>query len=94
MSTETMITIYSKDGCPYCVKAIDYSHELVGEAATKVIKNPEQSVVDELKATHDHHTYPFVFVGTEFIGGYSALVEDYVKVVYSLKKQFGFEIEF
>jgi glutaredoxin len=89
-----MITIYSKNGCPFCVKAIDYARDLVGDGGVTIINNPDKALVEELKATHNHHTYPYVFVGKTFIGGYTNLTEDYVKVISLLKDQFNFDVEF
>jgi len=89
-----MFTIYSKDGCPFCDKAKVYACELVGNDNVSIINNPPHDVIDDLKRKHGHNTYPFIFVGNKFIGGYSDMIKNDVVVISELEKQFGFEVDF
>ena len=60
-----------------------------------VVKDPPQVVVDELKATYQHFTYPFIFIGNdEFIGGYTDLVAKTVFIIKRLRDRFGYEADF
>lgn len=62
-----------KDGCKYCdmleadLKSMDipFSKFKVGESVS-------QSIVDAIKTEYSHNTFPMLFFGESFVGGYSA----------------------
>jgi glutaredoxin len=68
-----MITIYSKDGCPYCVKAKDLleQHEL----DYKVIVIDEDEDAKAFVVGEGHRTVPQIYVNKTLLveGGYDGL---------------------
>lgn len=71
-----MLTLYSKPNCPYCVsakhflnqKGIPYDEKMLGVDITS----------EEL--THNYpfaKTFPMIFEGTRFIGGFNELTMTY-----------------
>ena len=91
----TLFIIYSKDNCSYCDKAKMWIEEFFSDNTRYYIefKNPPQHVVDELKETTGQKTYPFIYCGKTFIGGYSELC-DYNKTTQALKSEYFIEPEF
>ena len=69
------VLIYSKDDCPYCVKAklllqsnnINYEEKIVGKDLTS---EEYRTIVGST-----HKTVPGIFFDDKFIGGYDGLVE-------------------
>ncbi len=65
-------TIWSKKSCPFCVQAkdllrvkgIDFEERIIGEGWTK-----EQL----LEAVPDARTVPQIFLGEEYVGGFTDL---------------------
>lgn len=73
----TGFTIYTKDNCRFCTMAKALILDMVDTPSDlEIINNPSEFVVSGLKETYNHNTYPFIFLGNEFIGGYSDLVKD------------------
>lgn len=81
------VTVYSKDYCPYCVRAkallkergIPFDEEMVDQW------EPEQ--VRELYARSGMRTVPQIFHGEKLIGGYDQLAAlDKVDKLESIKK--------
>ena len=77
------IVLFTWSTCPYCKKAKALLNDtLKGETASNV-KIVELDVMgkegDDIKAeifkTFNHETVPAVFIGSEFIGGFSDLSE-------------------
>ncbi len=67
------VIIYSKENCPYCVKAKRFFDE-------KNIKYIEHFLtssleMDQLKKRTGHLTFPQIFIDGKFIGGYTDLIE-------------------
>ena len=63
------IQIFSKDKCIYCDKAKSLLNDY-----NVPFKEIKLSNLDKLKEiTNGHNTFPFVFFGDEFIGGYTEL---------------------
>ena len=86
LPSENTYTIYSKSGCPYCVKAkkliekegihiIDCDEYLIEdkEAFLIFIKNCANEGTPEIKS------FPIIFYKKQFIGGYAELVKFYEK---------------
>jgi len=69
------VLIYSKEDCPYCVKAklflqsnnINYEEKVVGQDLTS---EEYREIVGST-----HKTVPGIFFDEKFIGGYSELLE-------------------
>ncbi len=68
------VKIYSKDYCPYCVRAKNLLREknIVFEELM-MDENPEE--YSKLKARTGMMTVPQIFIGDKFIGGYTELAE-------------------
>jgi glutaredoxin 3 len=65
-----MVKIYTKDYCPYCVKAKGLLTSLGVEfEETDITSTPE--LIDELSAKSGLKTVPQIFVGDKCLGGYS-----------------------
>lgn len=72
------VVVWSKQNCPYCVKAkylleakdYEYEERVVGEGWSR-----EQL----LEAVPNARTVPQIFVGEELIGGYDQLVKYFEK---------------
>lgn len=87
--------IYSKDSCVFCERAKNWIDDYFGDGGQHYIefKNPSKHVVDKLKEDTGHTTYPFIYCGNTFIGGYTDLC-DYVNISKILKKEFDYEEQF
>jgi glutaredoxin 3 len=66
-----MYTLYTKDGCSYCTMAKNLLTEEGKQFTT--VNNPPQEIVDKLKHDTGHKTYPFIYHGKKFIGGFTDL---------------------
>jgi glutaredoxin 3 len=67
------VTVYTKGGCPFCVKA---KRLLTNEgiAFREVnLEHQERDVVDALIAKTNYRKVPQIFIGGEFIGGFTEL---------------------
>lgn len=71
--TEKVI-IYSKDYCPYCDRAKEYfSNRGIPFEEIDVTRDPK--IYEELKARTRHMTVPQIFIGGQFIGGYTDMID-------------------
>lgn len=61
-----------------------------GEVHYTEVRDPPVKVVEELKASTGHKTYPFIFCGDTFIGGYTELI-DYQRTSQILKDECNYE---
>ncbi len=69
-----MLTVYGKDGCGYCVKAIDILN--TKQMMYKYIKVGEDIGITEFTATYPNvKSVPFIVRGEEVIGTYSDLLK-------------------
>lgn len=74
------VVVYSKTGCKYCDLAVLF---LDGKNTpfTKVIMDPCDSTYvdmrDRLFEKTGQHTFPQIFVGSTFVGGYSDMIHAY-----------------
>ena len=66
------VVIYSKDPCPYCVRAKVFfdNREIV---YTEIDLTGKQSEIDALKARTGFPTVPQIFIGELGVGGYDDL---------------------
>lgn len=90
-----LFLIYSKDKCKYCTQAKKWIEDVFGQGSRKYIefKNPPFSTVDQLKLVTKQRTYPYIFCGSTFIGGYNEL-SNYINTTQILHKEFGIEPDF
>jgi glutaredoxin len=68
--------VWSKSGCPYCVKAISFLNErgyLIEERKLEFGWNREQL----LEAVPNAKTVPQIYLNDEYIGGYDNLVKHF-----------------
>lgn len=66
------VFFFSKDGCKHC-DMLEKDLEDIGVPFTKLKLGVdfEQDIVDHLKEHVQHKTYPMLFFGSQFIGGYA-----------------------
>jgi len=73
----SMTTIYSKDGCKFCTLAKEFMKEQeIPFEETKLDPESEGYAAERqrlIDAANGHKTFPWIFVGEEFIGGFSEL---------------------
>lgn len=69
--------------------------EYFGDGSIQYIefKDPPQNVVDKLKESTGQTTYPFIYCGDTFIGGYNEL-NDYHRTTEILKIEYEFDPDF
>ncbi len=70
------ITIYSTEGCPFCIKAKSFLKEK-GIAFTEIKIRQGSKEWEEMKETTGSDIPPQILIGDELIGGYSDLVNLY-----------------
>ena len=75
-----LLTVYSKENCEYCVKAINLLKlKQINYKEIKLDGDRDVKKINELKQKYDHKTYPFIIFNEDgedlFIGGYSDLVK-------------------
>lgn len=68
------VTIYSKDYCPYCDRAKEYFSSR-GIAFEEIDVTRDAQAYAELKARTHHMTVPQIFIGDEFVGGYTDMID-------------------
>ncbi|MDD5376878.1 MAG: glutaredoxin 3 [Candidatus Gracilibacteria bacterium] len=67
-----MVTIYSKDSCPYCVMAKNLLKNLnIPFKEIDITRSPE--IMDELVKKSRMMTVPQIFVGDKCLGGYDSI---------------------
>lgn len=65
-----MVTIYSKDYCPYCIKAKALLNSLnIPFKEIDVTNTPE--IIEELSQKSGFRTVPQIFVGDKCLGGFT-----------------------
>ena len=86
----------SKEGCKYCA-LLEKDLEELGLDPKKLLlgKDVSQNVVDDIKSKTTQKTFPMLFFGTEFIGGYDSFQQlCYVGELQSkLKDTLGIQVE-
>eukprot|EP00924_Labyrinthula_sp_SR-Ha-C_P010965 maker-scaffold_33-snap-gene-1.47-mRNA-1 protein AED:0.02 eAED:0.02 QI:159/1/1/1/1/1/3/105/102 len=96
MKYTNTVKIITKDGCPYCIKAKTFLDDKgINFETEKLDKNDEGYVSrrDELIEATNHKTFPWVFVGKHFIGGYTDLTRSYdTFLLHDKLKEIGIEI--
>ena len=77
MDSNDKLVVYSKEKCKYCSKskALLSSNNI---PFTEIKLNPEdddyEKEITNLKSrAKDHKTFPFIFIGPDFLGGFTEL---------------------
>ncbi|MCB0421064.1 MAG: glutaredoxin [Bdellovibrionales bacterium] len=68
-----MVTIYTKNVCPYCVRAKQY-FETHSIAYTEINLGNDFDKIEALKLKTGFMTLPQIFVNDQFIGGYTDMI--------------------
>jgi glutaredoxin 3 len=76
-SLKANITIYTKDGCSYCIRALKLIKIALDVNCIQIdlTNNPEQH--ERVKTKTGMKTVPVIFVGECLIGGFDALEKSY-----------------
>ena len=69
------VVIYGKNNCIFCTKAKRLLAEILDEVF--VYEEPTIEEVEDLKERTNQRTFPFIFFGDTFIGGFSDLEYKY-----------------
>lgn len=74
------ITVHSKPGCIYCDKAKDFLQKLDVPFVVNTLDPYEpdyQQKRDALFDRYNHRSFPLIFVGNVFVGGFTELQNAY-----------------
>lgn len=69
-----MLTIYTKDYCPYCVKAKTLLSSLGATFEEVDITNTPDTIMELVKKS-GMRTVPQIFLGDECLGGYDSIAK-------------------
>jgi glutaredoxin 3 len=73
LGVDPNILVY-KENCPYCENAENMLHgDKIEFRRISFRDDPE--LVEEVKSSYGHRTYPMIFLGRKFIGGCDSLLE-------------------
>ena len=68
------VTIYTKDYCPYCDRAKEYfSSRGITFEEIDVTRDPQAYA--QLRERTRHMTVPQIFIGEQFVGGYTDMID-------------------
>lgn len=92
----TEVLVHGKPGCKYCDLAEDLLKSIF-VPYTKVMYSPDDPEYadrrDFLFDVNNHHSFPHIFVGTKFLGGYTELKKAYENgVLEKLLKDIGIDL--
>lgn len=92
------VVIYGKPECPFCDKAKMFFEEMkipfryVGLDPSAVDYEDMKTV---LKTTTKQNTFPFIFVGREFLGGFTELIRAHRTLhLHSMCEKIGIKLEY
>ncbi|MBL7557189.1 MAG: glutaredoxin [Bdellovibrionaceae bacterium] len=73
MKTNAKVVIYTKDPCPFCVRAINFlnARDIPFE---EIDLTGNQSEMDRMKEKTGWATMPIILINNELVGGYTDLV--------------------
>lgn len=84
-------TIYSKENCPYCVRAknlltklgISYDEHIIGQPGSKTLAENQSWATREelLEKAPNARTVPQIWIDGEYVGGYTELSERFPEPV-------------
>ncbi len=72
----TVVTLYTKDTCPYCINAkrlLDSKGIAYTEISVYDLSSEERATIAQ--KTNNYRTVPQIFIGDTFIGGFDNLNE-------------------
>ncbi|MBL7545912.1 MAG: glutaredoxin [Bdellovibrionaceae bacterium] len=74
MKTNAKVVIYTKDPCPFCVRAINFltNRDIT---FTEVDLTGNQAEMDRMKSETGWATMPIILINDQLVGGYTDLVE-------------------
>ena len=81
--SQTTYTIYTKPGCPNCVKAkklLEKEQILMIECDEYLIEDKEsflKFIQEKAKQSQEIKTFPIIFYKNQWIGGYTELIQFY-----------------
>ena len=80
------VTIYKKDPCPYCDRAINFLNAR-GIAYNMIDLTGKQDEIDRIKAETGWRTVPIILINGKLVGGYTDLkaLDDEGKLAEMLK---------
>ena len=70
-----MITLFTKTNCIYCTRAINLLESIGIKAYSAINLDNDMEHARRLVSKTSHRTFPFVFVGSKFVGGFTELQE-------------------
>lgn len=69
---QKQVTIYTKDPCPYCVRAIQFMNNR-GIVFVEIDLTGQEDKINEIKQKTGWRTVPIILIGEQVIGGYTDL---------------------
>lgn len=72
-----MFIVFSKDGCPYCDKALEYIREDLQSTAKVYDVNEHPATHRSIMEETGHKTVPAIYVGSNFVGGCDDLLDSH-----------------
>lgn len=77
---DNKIIVFSKPGCPYCIKAKTFLNRL-RLPYTDISLNPEDQNYEYKKNRlfnhYNHRSYPIIVIDNQLLGGYTELMHAY-----------------
>nr|BDC16902.1 glutaredoxin [Sicyoidochytrium minutum DNA virus] len=92
-----VVNVYTKKGCPFCTRAKTLLKDN-GFDFAEIVINTEAKDYEDVRAklilqSGGHRTYPFIFVGDIFIGGFRELEYAYSTLrLHELVRQEGGQV--
>ncbi len=68
------VVIYTKDPCPYCVRAIRFLNDR-NIPYEEIDLTDQQDEIDRIKNETGWRTVPIILINNKLVGGYTDLVE-------------------
>jgi len=75
MNSDHVYTVFSKNNCSYCVRAIDLIRNNNLQVVVKKIDESEQFFAEMRKLAPTMRTMPVIMKDDKLVGGYSDLLE-------------------
>lgn len=69
---QKQVTIYTKDPCPFCVRAIQFMNNR-GIVFVEFDLTGQEDKINEIKQKTGWRTVPIILIGEQVIGGYTDL---------------------
>lgn len=93
----TGVVVYSKPACKFCTLAKEFLKQN-SIPYQEVFLDPKteeyHDTVEELLEKTNHTTFPFIFVGKHFVGGYSDMIAAYDTLrLHEMLKEVGVNLE-